>query len=141
MKKTLLTIVVSVTLSVFGSAFVLAPSASQNIGGLVHNVMEDFSAGISVDGSTVISGSGDLLSLGDLSVTDDSIVSDDLIVGGTTASGSSLVAEFLATATVSVGFDGGSGKGTCLEMVNTAGTRTYVRIVGTTVTANTTSCK
>lgn len=144
MKNILLTIVASVALSVFGSAMILAPS-SQLIGGLVHNVMEDFTQGISVSGTTVLDSSRNLtgvtVAASDLTASDDAFITDDLTVGAATASISGVVAQFISTATTSIGFDSGSGKGTCLVMYNSAGTLTYVRIVGTTLTANTTSCK
>lgn len=66
-------------------------------------------------------------------------------VGGTASISGALylysAPTIIRTGTVSMVFTGGAAVGTCLVMANTAGTVTYVRIVGTTVTANTTDCR
>lgn len=116
-------------------AFGLVGNQSDQLGGRIHNIQESFDEGIAVDGTEIVSGTGDIISLDDLFVT------DDAVIGATAASGSSLVLEITSTATTSVGFESGDGKGTCFEMRSTAGTIVYARVVGTTWTVNTTSCK
>lgn len=139
MKNTLVSALVAVVVSLTVS---LLGIGSPDLGGTIENFPTKFINGLSAGPSEELSvSSAGNLSAPDLTASDDLIVGDDAVIGASAASSSGLVGSFIGTATVSVGFDGGSGKGTCLEMTNTAGTRTYVRIFGTTLTANTTSCK
>lgn len=66
-----------------------------------------------------------------------------IVAGGSTASSSNAyVAEFVSTATTSVLFGGSSATlGTCLQLKNTVGATVYARIVGTTFTVSTVSCR
>jgi len=128
----------------------------QELGGTVENFPTRFTNGLyagttdqfSISSTGAISTSGNLATTGIVSSTtgsssfDDLLVSGDATFGASAASGAGgFVAQFLSTGTTSIDFDSGTGKGTCFIMVNNAGTRTYVRIVGTTLTANTTSCR
>ena len=141
MKNILINVAVAVV-AIFGTALVLAPSQPNGqFGGLVHNVTEDFSEGISVDGTTRLSGSGSVTA-DDLSASDDLVVTDDGTFGASTASGSGGEVYILdATATASLVFDSGLELGSCIEMRNTAGAKVYVRVVSTTWTVTTVSCK
>ena len=136
----------------FVVAYFVGGAAVPQFAGLNHNALEDFSEGISVDGTVVIDGSGNYdgavtagangVTTDDLTVGDDGIVTDDLIVGAAAASASSLELSVLdATATASFGLDSGGAVGSCIEMRNTVGATVYARVVGTTWTVNTTSCK
>jgi hypothetical protein len=139
MKKDLILVVVSVLVSVGLSALVLGGgSVPSELGGRVHNVMEDFSEGISVDGTTVLDGSGNI----DAPVTSTTGIFSSYVVGGASVASGSFVGQFTnGTATTSLLFSGDSTtKGTCIKLRNTAGVWTYIRVFGTTITANTTKC-
>lgn len=148
MKDKLITIGIAVVLSVFVSALILAnPAPSGLLGGRVHNVQEDFSEGIAVDGTERLSGTGsitadDLSASDDLAVTDDVFVTSDLVVGSAAASSSTSNLQINDTvATASLTLDSALGLGSCIEMRNTAGAAVYARVVSTTWTVTTVSCK
>lgn len=69
-------------------------------------------------------------------------VTDSLVAGSSTASSSTTyIAEFISTATPSLNFTSTGSVGSCLQLTNTVGQNVYARVVGTTLTINTLSCR
>lgn len=142
MRKNILSAIVAAVVSL--AVALLAGSGSPDLAGTVENFPTKFTAGLFAGSSDQLSvdASGNLLTSGDLSATDDAFIASDLVVGSAAASSSlSNIQVNDATATASLTLDSGGAVGSCIEMRSTTGAAVYARVVGTTWTVTTVSCK
>lgn len=165
-KQTILISAIVALVVSLGVGTLISLQSVDKLGGTVENFPTIFTNGIQVGDPpttfvdsaraisvTGITNSGNNSTTGNSTVTGDLTVSGDaraasasltgkFQVGGATASNSSIfVAEIQSvTATTSVLFGNTAAKGTCLKLKDTAGVWRYLRLVGNTVTVNTTAC-
>lgn len=105
------------------------------LGGLIHNIQEQFNAGIGVNGTEVINSSGSWV--GALAGTTGSLSSTLSVTGATTLSGA--VDLNRASSTLTIG--GGSAQFGCIEIGDSRGstyTNTFITVASSTITATTT---